>query len=81
MSKADSQDWQTASPQLWRTRLTLRRKRKTWRTKAARSSTGYSEQWSKKLREACDEGYCWKEQHITGAYRNVGHVCWNTRVP
>src|SRR5258706_8019633 len=58
---------QTASLQLWRTRWTLTRKRKIWRakrTKAARSSTGCSEQWSKKLREACDDGYCWKEQHI-----------------
>src|SRR6266849_3015327 len=58
---------QTASLQLLRTRWTLRRKRKIWRaqrTKAARSSTGCSAQWSKKLREPCDDDYCWKEQHI-----------------
>src|SRR4030095_15423798 len=58
---------QTASRQLSRTPWTLRRKRKIWRvkrTKAARSSTGCSEQWSKKLREPCDGGYCWRERHI-----------------
>src|SRR6266699_6287018 len=56
---------QTASPQLSRTRWTPRRKRKIWRakhTKAARSSTGCSEPWSKRLPEPCDDGYCWKEQ-------------------
>src|SRR5947209_10790321 len=26
--------------------------------------TGCSEPWSKKLRRPCDDGYCWKEQHI-----------------
>src|ERR1700694_4213747 len=58
---------QTASLQLSRTPWTLRRKRKIWRAKpikAARSSTGCSEPWSKKLRQPCDDGYCWKEQHI-----------------
>src|SRR3984893_14937687 len=58
---------QTASVQLLRTPWTLRRKHKIWlakRTKAALSSTGCSEQWSKKLRVPCDGGYCWKEPHI-----------------
>src|ERR1700746_1245535 len=58
---------QAASLQSWRTRWTVRRKRKIWRgerIKAARSSTGCSEPWSKKLRQPCDDGYCWKEQHI-----------------
>src|SRR6266436_4642822 len=58
---------QTASLQLSRTPWTRRRKRKIWRAKrikAARSSTGCSEPWSKKLPEPCDDGYCWKEQHI-----------------
>src|SRR2546423_10187908 len=58
---------QTASLQLSRTPWTLRRKRKIWRAKrikAAHSSTGCSEPWSKKLRQPCDDGYCWKEQHI-----------------
>src|SRR5262245_42564049 len=57
----------TASLQLSRTRWTLRRKCRIWRarrTKAGHSSTGCSEQWSKKLREPCDDGYCWKEQPI-----------------
>src|ERR1700720_3339795 len=58
---------QSASVQLLRIPWTLRRKRKIWRarrTKAALSSTGCSEQWSKKLRVPCDGGYCWKEPHI-----------------
>src|SRR5438132_10200012 len=58
---------QTVSLQLSRTPWTLRRKRKIWhakRIKAARSSTGCSGPWSKKLRQPCDDGYCWKEQHI-----------------
>src|SRR6266567_7265127 len=58
---------QAASLQLSRTPWTLRRKRKIWRAKrikAAPSSTGCSEAWSKRLRQPCDDGYCWKEQHI-----------------
>src|SRR6266498_731210 len=58
---------QIASLQLSRTLWTVRRKRKIWRakrTKAGRSFTGCSEPWSKKLRQRCDDGYCWKEQHI-----------------
>src|SRR5215469_13532123 len=58
---------QVASLQSWRTRWTLRRKPKIWHgrpTKAARSSIGCSGQWSKKLPELCDDGCCWKEQHI-----------------
>src|SRR5580704_1212490 len=58
---------QTASLRLSRTPWTHRRERKIWRAKrikAARSSTGCSEPWSKKLRQPCDDGYCWKEQHI-----------------
>src|SRR5258708_16124040 len=58
---------QTASLQLLRTPWTRRRKRKRWRakrTKAALSSTGCCESWSKKLPEPCDDGYCWKERHI-----------------
>src|ERR1700674_5810255 len=58
---------QAASVQLSRTPWTLRRKRKIWRArriKAARSSTGCSEPWLKKLRQLCDGGYCWKERHI-----------------
>src|SRR5215471_5924000 len=58
---------QTASLQLSRTRWTLRRRHRTLRarrTKAARSSTDCSEQLSKKLREPCDDGSCWKEQPI-----------------
>src|SRR6201998_1338488 len=57
----------TASLDLLRTPWTLRRRRKIWRakrTKAAPSSTGYSEPWSKKPRQLCGEGYCWKEQPI-----------------
>src|ERR1700756_3838495 len=57
----------TASLQLLRTPWTLKRRRKTLRAnriKAALSSTGCSEPWSKKLRQPCDDGYCWKEQHI-----------------
>src|SRR5258708_29076345 len=51
---------QTASLQLSRTPWTRRRKRKIWRAKrikAARSSTGCSEPWSKRLRQPCDDGY------------------------
>src|SRR5579862_712078 len=58
---------QTASLQLSRTPWTLRRKRRIWPAKpikAARSSTGCSEPWSKRLRQPCDGGYCWKERHI-----------------
>src|SRR4030088_1848072 len=58
---------QTASLQLSQTPWTLRRKRKIWhakRIRAARSSTGCSEPWSKKLPEPCDDGYCWKGKHI-----------------
>src|SRR5437016_193621 len=58
---------QTACLQLSRTLWTRRRRRKIWRAKrikAARNSTGYSEPSSKKLRRPCDDGYCWKEQHI-----------------
>src|SRR5215467_2775215 len=58
---------QAASLQLSQTPWILRRRRKIWRaerTKAALSSTGCSEQWSKKLREPCDDGYCWKEPLI-----------------
>ena len=58
---------QTASRQLSRTPWTLRRRRRTWRArriKAARSSTGCSEPWSKRLRQPCDDGSCWKEQPI-----------------
>src|SRR5438477_767733 len=45
----------------------LTRKRKIWRakrTRAALSSTGCSEQSSKKLREPCVAGCYWKERHI-----------------
>src|ERR1700728_3456726 len=58
---------QTAFLQSSRTPSTRRRKRRIWRAKrikVARSSTGCSEPWSKKLRQPCDDGYCWKEQHI-----------------
>src|SRR5215472_7881343 len=58
---------QTASLQLSRTPWTRRRKRKIWRAKrikAELSSTGCSEPWLKKLRQPCEDGYCWKEQHI-----------------
>ena len=57
----------TASLESSRTHWTRRRKRKNWRAgriKAARNSTGYSEPWSKKLRQACDGGSCWKGQPI-----------------
>src|SRR6266404_9667240 len=68
---------QTASLQLSQTPWTLRRKRKIWRAKrikAAPSSTGCSEPWSKKLRQPCDDGYCWKGQHI-----NWGIPEWRSR--
>ncbi len=58
---------QTAFLQLSRTPWTPRRKRWIWRArriKAVRSSTGYSEPWSKKLRQPCAGDCCWKEQHI-----------------
>src|SRR5437763_17155634 len=58
---------QTASLQSSRTPWTRKRKRKIWRAKrikAARSSTDCSEPWSTKLRQPCDDGYCWKEQPI-----------------
>ncbi len=71
MNKADGQDTADRlsaivanSPDTQAKTQDLARKR----TKAARSSTGCSEQWSKKLREACDDGYCWKEQHINYAH-------------
>src|SRR5258708_1951826 len=59
--------WQTASRQLWRIPWTLRRRRKIWRvkrTKVARSSTRCSELWSEKLRRPCDDGCCWRGQHV-----------------
>src|SRR5260370_33112140 len=57
----------TTSLRLSRTPWTLRRERKIWRAKpikAARSSTDCSELWSKKLRQPCDDGCCWREQPI-----------------
>src|ERR1700728_4258394 len=57
----------TAFPELSRTPWTPRRERRIWRgkrIKAAHNSTGCSEWWSKKLRQPCDGGYCWKEQPI-----------------
>src|SRR5258706_6405935 len=58
---------QTACLQLSRTPWIRKRKHKIWlarRIKAVRSSTDCSEPWSKKLRQLCDDGYCWKEQPI-----------------
>ena len=57
----------TASRQLSRTPWPPRRRRKIWRArriKAAHSSTGCFESSSKKLRQPCGDGSCWKEPPI-----------------
>ena len=69
MNKADGQDTADRLSAIVANSLDTQRKPKIWRarrTKAAPSSTGCSEQWSKKLREPCDDGCYWKEQHING---------------
>jgi len=67
MNKADGQDTADRLSAIVANSLDTQAKRKIWRAKrikAARSSTGCSEPWSKKLPEPCGDGYCWKEQHI-----------------